>query len=79
MWAKGGDGAQAALTASQGCVWHQALTLTCGFDAAYPSGTGIIPGPQGLSWELVPPSWAGQCRTQQDNGSKCHIASSSEG
>lgn len=45
MWAKGGDRAQAALTASQGCVWHQALTLTCGFDAAYPSGTGIIPGP----------------------------------
>lgn len=42
------------LIASQGCVWHQALTLTCGFDAACPFGTGITPGPRGLSWEQVP-------------------------
>lgn len=49
----------------------QALTLTCGFAAACPSGTGIISGPPGLVWD--------KHKMQQDNGSKCHIASSSEG
>lgn len=59
MQAGGRDCEWTPLTASRGCVWLQTPTLTYGFEAARPPGTGIIPGPQGLSWEQVPPSQAG--------------------
>lgn len=41
-----------------------APTLTYGFRAACPSGTGVIPSLRGLGWERVPLSRAGQRRMQ---------------
>lgn len=61
MGARGGDSAATAYCKPRMCP---APTPTYGFEAACPSGTGVIPSLRGLGWERVPLSRAGQRKMQ---------------